>query len=373
MASYKSLEAGDVAPWFNQRCTSNPNFSFNTAGGRYIVLCFFGTANDEGGRAMLSLVSQERALFDDDKVAFFGVSFDPADESQQRVGESLPGVRMFWDFDGKIGKLYGALPVDAGQSAVARRLWVVIGPSLRVMKVYEDRGEPGLRGEIAAYLKALPPVDHVAGFRVDAPVIVLPNVFEPELCARLIDLYEAEGGQESGVMREIDGRTVAVNDGRRKRRADYQIEDQDLVATLRGRFLRRVVPEIMKVHQFQVTRMERYLVACYDSKDGGHFSAHRDNTTKGTAHRRFACSINLNADFEGGEVSFPEYGRRGYKPPVGGAVVFSCSLLHAVSPVTAGRRFAFLPFLYDEAAAKIREANLKFVDLDGQAGERAAG
>ncbi|MGQ0675615.1 MAG: hypothetical protein ACT4N4_05950, partial [Rhodospirillales bacterium] len=57
------------------------------------------------------------------------------------------------------------------------------------------------------------------------------------------------------------------------------------------------------------------------------------------------------------EVFFPEYGTRSYKPPVGGAVVFSCSLLHAVTRMTRGRRYAFLPFLYDDAAAKIREAN----------------
>jgi predicted 2-oxoglutarate/Fe(II)-dependent dioxygenase YbiX len=68
-------------------------------------------------------------------------------------------------------------------------------------------------------------------------------------------------------------------------------------------------------------------------------------------------SINLNSDFEVGEVSFPEYSPRSYKAPPGGAVVFSCPLLHAVSRVTRGRRYAFLPFLYDDAAAKIREAN----------------
>ena len=72
-------------------------------------------------------------------------------------------------------------------------------------------------------------------------------------------------------------------------------------------------------------------------------------------------SINLNDDFDGGEVSFPEYGPRGYKPPPGGAVVFSCSLLHQVSRVVRGERFAFLPFLYDDAAAAIRERNLAFV------------
>jgi predicted 2-oxoglutarate/Fe(II)-dependent dioxygenase YbiX len=106
-----------------------------------------------------------------------------------------------------------------------------------------------------------------------------------------------------------------------------------LQEALQGRIGRRVVPEILKVHQFNVTRMERYIVACYRAEDEGHFMAHRDNTTKGTAHRRFAVSINLNYEFEGGELSFPEYGPRSLKPPPGGAVVFSCSLLHAVSKV----------------------------------------
>ena len=120
---------------------------------------------------------------------------------------------------------------------------------------------------------------------------------------------------------------------------------------------RRIVPEIKKVHQFDVTRMERYIVACYAAEDGGHFNMHRDNTTRGTAHRRFAVSINLNDDFDGGEIMFPEYGPRAFKPPIGGAVVFSCSLLHAVTKMTRGRRYAFLPFLYDEAAAAIRAEN----------------
>jgi hypothetical protein len=43
-------------------------------------------------------------------------------------------------------------------------------------------------------------------------------------------------------------------------------------------------------------------------------------------------------------------------------VVFSCSLLHAVSRVTRGRRYAFLPFLYDDAAARLREENARFLE-----------
>lgn len=359
MAKFRMLEPGDPAPWFRQECTSNPQYNFDTVGGRYIVLCFHGSAADETGRAMLALIDEERALFDDANIAIFGVSFDPQD--RERLVQSLPGVRHFWDFDGRIGKLYGAVEAESDRPTRFRRFWAVLDPALRVMKLFASLPDGSERHEVAAFLKSLPSVDERLGFAVQAPVIVLPEVFEPELCRHLIGLYEEHGGTESGFMREVDGRTLRMSDERHKRRADYVISDGTLIEDLRGRFTRRVVPEIRKVHQFEATRMERYIVACYDSRNGGHFAAHRDNTTRGTAHRRFAVSVNLNDDFEGGEVCFPEYGRRSFKPPPGGAVVFSCSLLHAVSPVTRGRRYAFLPFLYDEAAAAIRQANAKFI------------
>jgi hypothetical protein len=54
---------------------------------------------------------------------------------------------------------------------------------------------------------------------------------------------------------------------------------------------------------------------------------------------------------------FPEFGRKTYRPPEGGALVFSCGALHQVTPVTKGRRYAFLAFLYGEEDAKKREAN----------------
>lgn len=193
------------------------------------------------------------------------------------------------------------------------------------------------------------------------PVLQLANVFEPELCQQLVTLYQAHGGEESGFMREKDGKTVLVTDASHKRRRDCMVEDAALIASLQERVRRRIVPEIAKAHQFHVTRMERYLIGCYTADDGGHFRPHRDNTTKGTAHRRFAVSINLNADFDGGELCFPEFGPRTFKPPPGAAVVFSCSLLHTVTKVTRGQRYAFLPFLYDDAAAELRQRNNAFL------------
>lgn len=132
--------------------------------------------------------------------------------------------------------------------------------------------------------------------------------------AAIIGLYEAQGGEESGVMREIGGRTIGVNDRSHKSRKDVTLSDQALIGGIQSRFLRRIVPEIRKAHQFEVTRMERYIVSCYAAEEGGHFAPHRDNTTSGTAHRRFAVSINLNDDFDGGEVGFRNMARAGSRP-----------------------------------------------------------
>lgn len=356
---YVAMQPGDPAPWFRQRSTSHPQYSFDTVGGRYVVMLLVVSAADAQGKSAIDAVRANRFLFDDRDFCFFGVTTDPRDESEGRLRERLPGIRYFWDFDGLVCRLYGALPIDAkaGDSNLpARRFWLVLDPTLHVRAVFPFATN-GQHKPVFDYLKKLPPPGRFAGIDVSAPVIVLPNVFEPELCTRLIGLYEAHGGEVSGFMHEVDGKTVLKNDASRKVRRDYLIDDEDLMKLIGRRVQRKIAPEIQKVHCFTANRMERCIVSCYSAEDGGHFFAHRDNTTKGTAHRRFAVSLNLNEDFDGGDLSFPEYGSKGIKIPPGAAVVFSCSLLHAVSKVTRGKRYAFLPFLYDDAAAKVRAAN----------------
>jgi predicted 2-oxoglutarate/Fe(II)-dependent dioxygenase YbiX/peroxiredoxin len=358
--TFVQLLPGDPAPWFVQRSPGKPQFAFDTAAGRYIVLCFFASAGDPAAKAALKAVGAHRRLFDDERLSFFGVSMDARDEQEGRVREHLPGLRLFWDFDGAIGRRYGVIPTDAvldGKPLPTRRFWLVLDPALRVMRLFPLTPDGSERAALFEFLKALPPLDRFAGFPVPAPVLAIPNAFEPAFCRKLIDYYEAKGGIESGFMQEQDGKTVMRLDPEQKRRRDCDIEDADLVRETQARVTRRILPELRKVHQFKTTRMERYLLSCYLAEDRGHFRAHRDNTTKGTAHRRFAISLNLNEDFEGGELSFPEYGGQAFKMPAGCAVVFSCSLLHRVSPVTRGRRYAFLPFLYDDEAARLRLDN----------------
>jgi predicted 2-oxoglutarate/Fe(II)-dependent dioxygenase YbiX len=155
----------------------------------------------------------------------------------------------------------------------------------------------------------------------------------------------------------VAGKTTTLSDWRLKRRSDVGLAAPEVRELVRGQIVRRLLPAIERYFQFRATRMERCIVACYDSEVGGHFHRHRDNVNAGAQHRRFAVSINLNNNFEGCDLTFPEFGRKTYRPPEGGALVFSCGALHQVTPVTKGRRYAFLTFLYGEEDAKKREAN----------------
>lgn len=340
------LTPGDPFPPFRTPGLSNPNYVFDSAAGRYLLLAVLSDADEAAiGRAM-SLVVGSRHRFDDARISFFGL-LPETPVWRARVQDQLPGVR--WLFDD--GHVRSELKTEGVQ-------WILVDPALRVLGRVGEADAPALLDE----LDRLPPVELHTGTQAHAPVLIVPRVFEPGFVQTLIDHYDKTGGVESGFMREIDGITKLVNDPTHKRRSDVIIEDQGLIAAARARIARRLTPDIFKAFQYRATRIERYLIATYDAATGGYFRPHRDNTTKGTAHRRFAVSINLNADFDGGDLRFPEYGAATFRPPPGGAVVFSCSLLHEATAVTRGRRYAFLPFLYDEAAAEIRAENQKFLE-----------
>lgn len=343
------LDWGDHAPWFNAPALSGlPNYGFETVAGRHVLMLFYGSTSHPPCRDALRVVADHRDLFDDHLACFFGITVDPRDSESGAIAQQLPGIRFFLDYDRKVSDLYDAT-VEGGRY---RPHWLVLDPDLRVLGRFDlDQGKAAielLRRSIADQ------GDEVGGW---APVLRVPYVFEPEFCRHLISLYEADGGEESGFMREVDGKTVMLVDPAHKQRRDLALDGESLRQQIRRRLIARLNPAIERAFQFRPSRIERYIVACYESGHG-HFRPHRDNTTRGTAHRKFAVTINLNADeYEGGDLRFPEFGPQTYRAPTGGAVVFSCSLLHEATPVTSGRRFAFLPFLYDEEAARIREAN----------------
>jgi hypothetical protein len=234
---------------------------------------------------------------------------------------------------------------------------VVLDPMLRAVADIAWDLPQGHAETISNVLRGLPSVDDSAGVPMFAPALIVPRVFSFELCDFLMQFYSEQGATDSGFQFDIDGKTKTVSDWRLKRRSDVAIAAPEVRDLVRDHVVRRLLPEIDRYLQFEATRMDRYVVACYDAEVGGHFFRHRDNINAGAQHRRFAVSINLNSDFDGGDLIFPEFGRRVYRPPAGGALVFSCAALHQVTPVTRGRRFAFLSFLYGEEDAKKRFAN----------------
>lgn len=347
--SLPALDMGDMAPEFTATSRTNPAFHFSTVAGRHVLLGILPrapAARDAAIAAAAPLLPRLDGRF----LAGFFVAREPMGDTVP--ADQLPGQRWFFDPEDLIAPQFH---LEAEEAA-----WLLLDPALRLVERAPIDRPAALFARIAA---GLPALDAYAGATLVAPVLIVPRVFEPDFCRRLIDLYEARGGQRSGVMRDVDGRTVGVIDDMKSRRDVSLKDDPELRAQIVARLERTVGPMIRRTFQFHATRIERYVVSCYDAAEGGFFSPHRDNETLATAHRRFACSINLNADeYEGGDLRFPEFGPRTYRPPTGGAVVFNCNLLHEATPVTRGRRYAFLPFFYDEDGQRIRERNIAFLD-----------
>jgi predicted 2-oxoglutarate/Fe(II)-dependent dioxygenase YbiX len=345
------LDYGEMAPSFNATALNgNPDYAFDSAAGRPIVMLFLGSGRWGPAAAALDLLARHAGMFNDSEARFFGVTVDPDDVAEGRIAQRIPGIRWFLDYDARVSRLFGAAD---GERDHARYLghWLLLDRTLRVIQC-----QPINQGD--RIFAALARLIGQGDVESSAPILTVPRIFEPDLCRQLVALYDQHGGTDSGFMREEGGLTVPKLDYSFKRRSDYTITDTAMQVLLLDRLRRRLIPQIAKALQFQPTRIERWIVACYDSQLGGFFRPHRDNTTSGTAHRKFACTINLNADeYDGGELRFPEFGDRTYRAPTGGAVIFSCALLHEATPVTRGRRYAFLPFFYDEAGARLRERN----------------
>lgn len=338
---------GDPIPLFEAVSSAGPA-AIGQFAGRWLVLSFFGSMSEPQSQTMLAFLCSQAGLFDGGHMSLVGVCTDRFDDAMLR-GLTRDGVCFLDDRDQRIAGLFG----------ITRRQTLVIDRGLRLFaSVAID--EPLVHGQrLLAALHRLPRTPPPVRTSITAPVLAVPMVFEPAFCRTLIEYFETHPNVVTGVMAQnADGLTETVYEDEVKRRRDCPVQDDGLAEGMRSRLVRRLFPELRKAFGFEATRIERYMVSRYDAQEGGYFGLHRDNVLPGTAHRRFGVTINLNADdYDGGDLRFPEHDHRAYRAPTGGAIVFSASLLHEVLPVTRGRRYACLPFLYDEAAAALRVRN----------------
>ncbi len=182
-----------------------------------------------------------------------------------------------------------------------------------------------------------------------APVLIVPRVLEPDLVARVLTWFRGGGeGRDSGVLVHDKGVQQFRLDPAVKMRREAHLDDAELEGAVHERIMRRALPEMARAFAFEVRQREAFKVLRYAASDaGGYFRAHRDNDARDVAHRRFAMTLNLNSgEYEGGQLRFPEFGTRTYEAPTGGALLFSCSLLHEVTDLTAGTRYAMTTFFF---------------------------
>jgi len=354
------LTVGDPAPWFiTPTIAQSEDCQDIIIGGYRVVLFFFGSARDRQISQVIEEMFAAVPQFEQRRVSVLGVTIDPNDRALQ---QSLPqqdeqnySIRFLWDFDGELSRRYGVCQVEQGRGISYDPTTFVLDENLRVLEVIPLESHIPHVERVIRSVDCLPARDDARFVRQQAPVLLIPSVFPASFCQHLIELYAANGGTESGFMKQEAETAVVMVDRTIKRRRDWLIQDPTLLQQINQWIGRRVIPEVEKAFQFRITNFERYLVGCYEDSTQGFFKPHRDNLNVGTAHRRFAMTLNLNTGYTGGSLRFPEYSQDLYNPEPGGVAIFSCSLLHEVTPVTEGYRYALLSFFYNEEDAKRRE------------------
>lgn len=333
------LTLGDRAPNLFLADQRDVVISLNdkVRGGPVLVL-LYPTQKDPGCAAELQklfALAPEMAAFG---THIFAIGGDPVGAVQKLAAQHEPDFFMLADPDHRGAEAFGARGKLVG---------FVLGPDQRVRDVLPAGKEPIAERALPLLRDLKPHPPFAAPFH--PPILIIPDALPAEFCAYLVEQFEKRGNEPSGTLRMVAGKMVHADDGAVKRRRDHHVVDADLMEQIASYMERRVLTEIRRAFHCPINYVEEFKIVRYDAEPGGYFRTHRDNTTPGTAHRRFAMTLNLNSDeYEGGELRFPEYDNATYKPHTGEAVIFSCDLLHEATDVTKGQRYTLLSFMYDE-------------------------
>jgi peroxiredoxin/predicted 2-oxoglutarate/Fe(II)-dependent dioxygenase YbiX len=351
-----TISIGDYAPNFGLKNTENDLTIFKSQAGQPILLIFYASDRFPQCQEIALNIGKIAPVLAEFNVKILSISTDqPAVRKNFAEQTNLPFLFLS-DPEYKVSDVYGVVHRDSQTSQIIyHRTMFLLDANLRVTHIYHVQNILTSLQELLSDLQKIPKEEpHVISMQ--APVLLIPKVFPLDFCQELIDIWHTDNG-ESGFMKAIGNKTGGYIDHSHKIRNDHFVQDEKLTNRINHYILTRVVPEVEKAYNYRITRQESYRIAGYDSQAGGFFKAHRDNTTGGTAHRRWAMSLNLNSDeYEGGYLRFPEYGPHLYKPGTGDAVIFSCSLLHEATRVTSGFRFVLLNFFYGDKEAEARIA-----------------
>lgn len=342
----QAVQPGDLAPnfIFTEPSGRRVALSQDDVAGHFTILCFLGAAASEAAQRQFdALLAPPVSGAPTIKIFVIG---GPAPIARATAA-GAPPFPVLADPDG--GCRAGYLGAPDGDVTT-----FLLAPNRHVMTVLTGADQVARARAIGAAT-----ADR-HGARVvktpHAPVLIVPDVFGPADRQYLLNVFATQGRefvecdwkQEGGNLPPYDVK-MRVSEYGRFDRIDHFVVNRETNELIHSRFQTRLFPEIKKAYQYDITRYEPYRIACYEGERGGRQHGHRDNSLPWVAHRRFAVSVNLNAEeFEGGELRYPEFGRDTYRPESGAAIAFSCSMLHEALPVTKGRRFVLLAFLHGE-------------------------
>jgi predicted 2-oxoglutarate/Fe(II)-dependent dioxygenase YbiX len=336
-----SVDVGGVAPVTHGMALDGAFYSLEAQAGRPAAIVLVGALPIGSARAAFAELERRAAEFatrQADVVALIDMqgpdaiefAIDPAPTPRKIYCE--PDLFSRWGF------------------TCDRPTLVIIDRAARVVAVF-DLSAPSAAVDAAVASLADLPFELPRDDLLPAPVLAIPQIFDRELRQQLIAHFEASAHRFGGMAAVgANGNAIHKIDETKKHRSDLVLGARDpFLGRALEAIITRCLPEIKKVFHVDACHTDRLLIARYD-ETGGYFRRHRDNAAPSVAFRQFALSVNLNADYEGGHLLFPEYNARRYKPGAGAGVVFSCSLLHEAAPVTRGRRYVLLTFLHDAAA-----------------------
>ena len=312
------------------------------------VLLLYRKTNEEN-RAILTGFAKAYDILQELKVDVFAVSTETVEANAQTASDASLPFTLLADPDDEVVAAYSRMVGTQGDNLIC----LLLDENQRVLERLAPSDEVAGTGAQALVERAL------AFFRLEvpdksplllekvAPVLIVPNVLDRTTCRALIDRWENHGHEGGSVHSNVDDKEGTYTDKSMKKRQDHIIFDDALHDMLAAMIGRRISPELFKAFYLKRFQFSRFIIACYDAARGDYFRPHRDNSTPQTRDRVFALTLNLNSEYEGGGLLFPEYGSSLYKPATGGAILFSCSHLHEATPVTKGRRFTLINQLRD--------------------------
>ena len=340
-----ALSPGDRVPNFMLPDSNKRKMRlYDCADGRPMAIVFFAPAPAPLRPAPLVALEKNKDLFDQAGVAVRGLTAMPIPAFEAMKAK----VDTWVDPQGPvIDALLGQLGIEGSSALQAGPVAAVMDANQRLIGTVA--GTDALVADIIDLCQSRKPAPRPAGVGGGAPVIVMDNLIDQQMCNELIAMFENGDVYEGEVMMthgQLGGQSVVSSDT--KKRLDCRVEDPEMHKILSETLGRRIASELAKAFNFNGFFFDTFRICRYAADRGDRFRAHRDNTVEGTHDRRFALTLNLNGDdYEGGELTFAEYGPEKFKTGNGGGVIFSCSLLHEAHPVTEGVRYALLSFLRD--------------------------